>query len=352
MQIVRNIEKEEGQRRSPWSFALFRLLPVSPSVMGALFGLLSAGLLVAFELMSGRPQKLLAGMPPEDVGCVFLLGDYRIALIGVILLAYTMTARYILTLWSQSAGRQLLKEDFQDAESIAESRWWGFLPGLAGAALTLTFGIDISERPMEWNRAYWILPHTFNWLWTIPFGWVAGRFFYSVPVNAILVARRAREIGAEELDSTLPMEQTIRHGLRSALLSLVFLGLVSVHFVDPGVGIVAVGVLVALFVSGVAIAIVPVANSFREVKAIHDQRLETLQAEIAAEERKLMERASDYEPGRIRDLTALEKRMTEQRFNFVSLPNVLRLAMYAFVGLLSWLGAAAVSIALEQVFGV
>lgn len=344
--------KRKLKRRAPWSFALFRLLPVAPAVTGILIGLLLGTLLVLLELTSGRPQALLAGQPPVEVGCVYLLGDYRISLVGVILLAYTLTARYVLTRWARDAGRQLLEDDFVDAESLAEARWWGVLPGIAGAALTFTFGVDISERPAELSRAYWILPHLFNWAWTIPFGWVAGRFFYSVPMNAILVARRAKEVGAHQVDSTLPMEQTIRHGLRSALLSLVFLGLVSVHFVDPGVGAIAVGVLIALFVSGVAIAIVPVAGSFREVKAIHESRLGMLQAEIAEEERKLMERATDYEPGRIRDLTALEKRMTEQRFSFLSLPNMLRLAMYAIVGLLSWLGAAAVSIALEQVFGV
>jgi len=336
----------------PWSFIIFVLSPWRAPTTGVLLGLQLMALLALLELFSGRPQSILRGEAPVDVGCQYLLGDYRIGIVGVILLAYTTTARFILTRWTHETAALLSGAEFEDAETLAERRRWGFLPGLVGAALCLTFAVDIAERPIEWSGDYWILPHLFNWGWCIPFGWVSGRFFYSVAMNAILISRIARSIDVEDLSNTQPLEQSIRHGSRSAFLSLIFLGLASVHFVDPGVGIVAVLVLVALFVVGVAISTVPVVGASNRLQEVRDARLKNLREELIEEERKMVEGHQAYEPGRIRDIVALERRLEDRRLSIFRVSNLFRLAIYAGVGLLSWLGAAAVSVLVEQLLGV
>jgi len=314
--------------------------------------LVLAGILLFLELLSGRPQLLMRGVAPIDAGCLYLLGDYRISLVGVILLAYTLTARYILTQWTHEIAASLSVTDFVDAESLAEQRWWGFLPGLTGAFLTFMFGVDISERPVEATESYWILPHLFNWGWCLPFGWAAGRLFYSVPTNAIKIGRIARSIEIHDLAHREPLDASILHGSRSAFLSVVFLGLVSVHFVDPGTGTIAAGVLIILFVVGVAISIVPVFGAITQLQDTRDLQVDRIQKERAVEEAKMLASDGTYVPGRMADLVALEKHLGEQRITVFRISNLVRLLIYALIGLFSWLGAAAVSVFVEKLLGV
>lgn len=338
--------------RTPWSFHVFRVTPWSAAVTGIAIGAVLVAALVFFEMLSGRPQLLLRGVSPIDAGCVYLLGDYRISLVGVILLAYTATARYVLAQWSHESAARLSVANYCDADTLAEQRWWGFLPGVLGALLTFMFGVDISERPIEATSSYWILPHFFNWAWCLPFGWVAGRLFYAVPTNAIMIGRIAKGIEIEDLAHREPLDVAIQHGSRSAFLSVIFLGLVSVHFVDPGTGAIAATVLSILFFAGVAISSVPVVGAIARLQDTRDAQVERLQSERAEEEAKMLRNDGSYQPGRMADLVALEQHLVDQRITIFRVSNLVRLLIYAVIGLLSWMGAAAVSVFVESLFGV
>ena len=111
-------------------------------------------------------------MPPIEVGCAYLPGDYRIALVGIIALVFSMTARFKLTQWTHESTALLKRPQTLDAEALARKNVWGFLPGLIGIMICLGFAIDIGERDIQWTSDYWILPHIHNWAWCFPFGWV------------------------------------------------------------------------------------------------------------------------------------------------------------------------------------
>lgn len=336
----------------PWTFRLFRLSNWPPLLTGIAFGAALLALMILLEFATGRPKAILAGNSPTDVGCEYLLGDYRIGIVGIILLAYAMTARYVLSRWTYQTASHLGAADFVDAESLAETRWWGFLPGVAGAALCLALAVDIAEREVEWTRDYWILPHIFNWVWCIPFGWIGMRLIYALTANAILISRVARNIEVADLDDTVPLDATIRHGTRSALLSLMLLGLVSVHFIDPGLGLPAVAFLVALFLVGVVISTLPVIGVVQVLYDKRDAHVDRLRHEIDIEEQQLLVKDPDYEPGRIGDLVALERRLEDWRPHIVRVSVLARLVAYTAIGFLSWLGAAAVSVVVEDFFGL
>lgn len=338
--------------KSPWSFALARKSSWPTWLTGVAFGLALLAFAVLLEFFAGRPQALLRGETPLDVGCAYILGDYRIAIVGIIALAYSMTARYKLTEWTDEATAHLGRPDVLNAEALASSRWWGFVPGLLGIALCLAAAADIAESNIEWTRDYWILPHLHNWVWCVPFGWVAGRLIYSVFANAMIISRIARTVEISDLNNTAPLEAAVRHGSRSALISLMFLGIISVHFLDPGLDLPTIVVLVVLYFVGAAISALPAAGIVQSYYNKRDVELEILRNEIVVEEQQLLDKDPDYEPGRIGDLVSMEQRLASWKVTVFHFSTLVRLGFYVFIGFLSWIGAAAVSVVVEQIFGL
>lgn len=338
----------QGATRVPWSFRLFRRLPWRTSVTGMLIGLLLLAVVVGLELLSGRPQALLRGVAPVDAGCEYLPGDYRIAVVGIIALAFSMAARYKLTDWTHDAAETLGSPHVPDAETLAASRPWGVLPGLIGIAICLGFAVDIAERGVEWTRTYWIFPHVHNWGWCLPFGWVGGRLIYSIIANAMIVSRIAKGITIRSLDETTPVDAAVRHGSRSALISLMFLGIISVHFIDPGLNVLAIAFLVVLALLGASISALPAVGVVQCFDDKRDAELKMIRDEIAIEEQQLLAKDADYEPGRIGDLVTMEKRLASWSVSIFRFSALVRLALYVVIGFLSWLGAAAVSVVVEN----
>ena len=335
----------------PWSFHLFLKSPLGALLTGLVIAIAVFAALTSLELLSGRPQALLHGVPAAEVGCFYLRGDYRIGVVGIILLMYAATARYVLASWTRETGALLARAELLDVDSLAANRWWGVIPGVLGMAICLGFAIDIAERDVEWTREYWILPHVINWGWCIPFGWTGGRLIYSLVGDAVIVSRLARSIEITDLDDTAPLETAIRHGLRTALLSMMLLGLISVHFVDPGLGIGAVIFVSVLFVVGATISTLPVLGVVKVFYDARDAQLAELRKEIEIEEEQLRNRDPGYEPGRIGDIVALEKRLESWQLSVFRFSTFARLVVYAIVGFLSWLSAEAVSIVVEDLFG-
>ena len=346
-----DLQDQTGHATRPWTFRLFRASSWLPLVTGIAFGASFLMLIMLLESSTGRPQAILAGQSAAEVGCTYLLGDYRIAIVSIIVLTFAMTARYILAGWTRQTAEHLGKTDFVDAEELAETRWWGFLPGLAGAVLCLMIAVDISERELEWSREYWILPHAFNWLWCMPMGWVGMRLIYALAANAVMIARIAREIEVRDIYDTVPLDATLRQGTRSALLALMLLGLVSVHFIDPGLGLTTVIFLVSLFLVGVLISSLPVIGAVQTLYEKRNEHIERLRYELEVEEQQLLTNDPDYEPSRIGDIVALERRLEERRVPLFRLSVLVQLILYATIGFLSWLGAAAVSVVVESFFG-
>lgn len=337
---------------APWSFHLFNRAPWPAPVAGFLLAILTLAVAAGVEFATGRPQAVLHGHSPESIGCAWLLGDYRIGVVGIILLAATTTARYSLARWTRQTAAQLGKRNFVDADTLAARRRWGFLPGALGITICLLFAIDIAERDIEWTSDYWILPHVLNWSWCIPFGWVGGRFIFALICNSLIISRVAEAIDIRDLSQTAPLEVTIRHGSRSALLSLMFLGLISVHFLDPGLNWPSMVFLVALFLIGAVISAWPALGLVQSMYDFRDVQLERLQRELEIEQRQLLDKDPDYEPGRIGDIVALEQRLRAWRLSVFHVRTIVRLMLYAFIGFLSWLGAAAVSAVVENFFGL
>ena len=138
----------------PWSFGPFQSAR-HPILVGIALVLVLAAAGVAVEAATGRLGRILAGESPESVGCFWLLGDYRIATIGAIALAWALTARAYLARWTRRSIADLepwlvaplVGEARFDVESRSSQRWPLRVAGAAGIALVLVAAIDIAEAP-------------------------------------------------------------------------------------------------------------------------------------------------------------------------------------------------------------
>lgn len=350
--VQKSFIDQPGSARLPWSFHIFRLSPFGAALTGVILCLMLLTLLVVIEVVSGRPQRMLEGLSPAEVGCEWLLHDYRISIVGVFILIHAMTARYILSRWTYGAALALSDSDFDDAESLLANSRWGFLPGLTGAFVVLVLGIDMAKQEIEMTSEYWNLPHTFNWLWCVPAGWIGGQFIFALVRDAVLISRRAQEIEVRDLSERGPLDIAVKHGSRSTLLSLMFLGVASVHIFDPGMGPVSAVVLVMLIAVGAVFSIVPPLGVIHRMYDFRDAQLERLTRQISLGQQQLANSESSYNPGRIGDMVALEQHLKNWKVNVLHLSNFARFFLYSALGFVSWLSAAGISIAVENMLGL
>ena len=75
-----------------------------------------------------------------------------------------------------------------------------------------------------------------------------------------------------------------------------------------------------------------------------------MRREIEIEEEQLRNKDPDYEPGRIGDIVALEQRLQDWQVSVFRFSTFARVLVYALIGFLSWVGAEAVSIVVEDMF--
>ncbi len=333
--------------RQPLSFVLFDRIGWHPLLIGFTFGSVTLAVLVALEWMSGRPSGLIAGVSGAALGCHWLIGDYRLGVVNCLLLAYVSTARVVLAKSSLKNCEASFEGIHTEADTLASNRWWGVLPGLAGIALTLLIAMDIAERPIEWTSEYWILPHLFNWVWCFPIGWMGGRFLFALFANGWMLSRRTRSLELESVFDAGPLQGALNQAKVSAMLSIMFLGGVSVHFLDPGAGLGSVVVLLVLFAVAALISGLSLSGAMHAFNLAKQGELERVRKQLKHHEDQLLK--GDQPSVAIESLLALESRLRNRSFGLVEITNVGRFIAYAILGLMSWLGAAAVEMMLDYV---
>ncbi|MGD8415654.1 MAG: hypothetical protein PVH91_01210 [Pseudomonadales bacterium] len=332
----------------PLTFALFERSPFPVVSTGLLLLAFLLALLLIPELLSGRPFLIEQGVPGSELGCPFILGDYRLGIVNALLLAYVASARYVFSNHSTANGSRLV-DGFIDMDRYASKRGWGFVPGFVGIAITLAIAFDISERRIEWTSAYWITPHLYNWLTSMPLGWVGGRFVFAIIGNGVIISRLVYQQPIETVFNLSAMDPAYRQSSIGALLLTVFLGGASVHFVDPGAGVGSVLLLVVVFGVGLTFANIPLIGAVRSTSRAKRRELEEIQQKIVEYQGRLLAGQSD--DGAMEALLSLERRILNNMGAFAQTYNIARLVLYGTLGLLSWLGAAAVERILDALLG-
>ena len=334
--------------KSPLSFVFFQTVSLPPPVTGVFATLVVLVSFVSLELLTGRPGELIAGHDPAAVGCAWLVGDYRISFLSILLLMYAATARFILAqVTLNNAALLQAAEDFLDIDRLATLRWWGWIPGLVGIAVVLVSAIDIAEREVEWTSEYWILPHFINWAWCVPFGWIAGRFIFATIGNGILVSRLAATVPCDSVFNASVLQPAVRQSSMSALLLTLMFGILSVHFVDPGAGYASVALVLSLVIVCFACSGIAAWGAGRRLLQLRNSELQRVRAEILSMEKATL-KSESVSVERMQNLLLLETRILDAKINPIQASTAARGVFYAALGLLSWLGAATVERILDQ----
>ncbi len=329
----------------------FESVSIAPWVVGAAV----AGCLIALELATGiwtgRIAEIIASDDP------FGIRDARLAVVTPLLIGYLLAARRYATLGARTHLKQLrllLRDPAGagpaldqasaplDVRRARRAAWIGLL------ILPLIL-LSVDRDPGLYLRSgYWIPERAFNWafglmaLWNI--GWLTSyQLQYARRFSAL-----ARAIPRLELFDRRPLAPFARQGLRSALLTLLAIAILSLNAADRGFAW-SLGVIGPIALGLAAAALLLPARGVRDrVRRAKHEELERVRRAIQGDIDALADSAIAKRAGTLglADLLAYRQYVESIREWPFDAPMLGRFALFALLPLGSWLGGALVERAL------
>jgi hypothetical protein len=326
-----------------WTERLYRSAPVAPVWLGV--GI-AAGLLLVFLALTWASGDLAAFLAGEVE--LWETRDVRIALLVAALAGYLPTARRYVTLGaernledlrpllaSSSQGRGAIQRRFDVLDARAAR-----IAGTLGILIIPLSGLALDRDPtLYFQRAYWGLDNVFIWLVGACVGWSIGHFVYATLAYArrfSALAGRLERIDLLDLQALAPFS---RQGLRSALLWLILLSLVSLNALDFGW---FAGTAVIALVAGTAALLLPVRGVHQRLRQTKRAELRRVHAAIRGDLDALSETCIARRSASVglSDLLAYRAYVESIREWPFDSPTLLRFGLYLAIPLGSWLGGA------------
>ncbi len=334
----------------------FESVSVAPWVVGV--GV--AGCLIALELATsiwtGSIAVVLASDDPFGIRDA-RLRDARLAVVTPLLVGYLLAARRYATLGARThleQLRQLLRDPAAsaaldqasaplDLRRARRAAWIGLLT-------VPLIALSIDRDPGLYLRGgYWIPEHVFNWafglmaLWNI--GWLTScQLQYARRFSAL-----ARAIPRLDLFDRRPLGPFARQGLRSALLALIAIAIISLNAADRAFAW-SLGVIGPIALGLAAAALLLPARGVRDrVRRAKREELERVRQAIQGNTDALANSAIAKRAGSVGlvDLLAYRQYVESVREWPFDAPMLGRFALFTLLPLGSWLGGALV----ERVLG-
>ena len=326
-----------------WTERFYRAVPVSPIWvgLGIVVGLLALFLAIAWAF--GGLDTVRAGKAG--------LWEYREARFGILvalLAGYLPTARRYVVLGAKKNLEDLLPLLAPPSRgSDAAQRRFGLLDtraarraGLLGILIVPITSLLIDRDPALFlQREYFGAEQGFAWVVGAWVGWSLGVFVYATLAYARRFSELAGQIERIDLFDLQTLAPFARQGLRSALLWLVLLSLVSLNAVDL---IWFSTIAMIALVGGTAALILPVRGIHLRLRQAKQAELERVHAAIRGDPGAL---SGSLISGHgtslgLSDLLAYRKFLESVREWPFDAPSMLRFALYLAIPLGSWLGGA------------
>jgi hypothetical protein len=326
-----------------WTERFYQTVPVSPVWvgLGIVVALLAVFLAIAWAF--GGLAIVRAG----DLG----LWEYREARLGILvalLAGYLPTARRYVVLGAKKNLEDLLPLLAPSSRgSDAAQRRFGLLDaraarkaGLLGILIAPITALLIDRDPSLFlQREYFGAEQGFAWIVGAWVGWSLGVFVYATQGYARRFSDLAGEIERIDLLDLQTLAPFARQGLRSSLLWLVLLSLVSLNAVDL---IWFSTIAVIALVGGTAALILPVRGIHVRLRQAKRAELGRVHAAIRGDPGALsgsLIREHGADLG-LSDLLAYRNFLESVREWPFDAPTMLRFALYLAIPLGSWLGGA------------
>ena len=326
-----------------WSERFYQKVPVAPVWVGV--GIV-VGLLIVFLAISwafGGIATVRAG----EAG----LWEYREARLGILvalLAGYLPTARRYVALGAEKNLADLLPLlDPPSREPDAAQRRVGLLDaravrkaGFLGILIVPITALSIDRDPALFLQLeYYGAEQGFAWIVGAWMGWSLGVFVYATLAYARRFSDLAGQVERIDLLDLRTLAPFTRQGLRSALLWLVLLSLVSLNAVDL---IWFSTIAVIALVGGTAALILPVRGIHLRLRQARRAELERVHAAIRGDPGALSGSLISKHGAALglSDLLAYRSFLESVREWPFDAPTMLRFALYLAIPLGSWLGGA------------
>ena len=324
----------------------FESVSVAPWVVGV--GV--AGGLIALELAAGiwtgRIAEVLASDDP------FGMRDARLAILLPLLVGYLLAARRYATLGARTHLEQLrlLLRDpaassaLDQASAPLDVRLARRTASIGLLTLPLIL-LSIDRDPgLYVQSSYWNPEHAFNWAFTAMVLWNFGWLMSYQLQHARRFSALARAIPRLDLFDRRPLAPFARQGLRSALLTLLAIAILSLNAADRGFAW-SLGVMGPIFLGLAAAALLLPARGVRDrVQRAKREELERVRQAIQGNADALADSAiaKRAESLGLADLLAYRQYVESVHEWPFDAPMLARFALFALLPLGSWLGGALV----------
>jgi hypothetical protein len=339
---------EEGEP-VPWCESWIERSGLPPAVCG---GAITLGVLAAMlcaELLSGELGRLLRGEAD-----VYKASEYRFSLIIALLLGYLPAA----WIWTVRAGRRafaglrpVLRGAPGELDALAAElgrfdrrrlRW----AGLAGIAVSPVIPMAIDWSPGVYGIGELNTASLGHRIFLPLVMWLVARWTYAALSDARRLVALSRERLEVDLLDRAPVAPLTHYGLRSALISLGIVSIVSLLLLDwaarPGMPWV-LGLLLATALGlGVASLLLPLRGARAVILGAKRRELAWCRERIRRRRDALANGDAPADAGTLDELVAYHGLVGDVRAWPFDLPTLVRLALYLAIPLGSWLGGALV----------
>ncbi len=352
---TRMAETAESERKaSSWTLRLLDGLPGSPALFALGLAVLASGLLLLWELWSGRLEWLVANYP-------YGLRNVRIAVGLIAMVAYVPTATlYVirgarrtvdglrpLVRLEDAAVRALVDTaGTQSAPAFRRAGWQGVFVALL---VPIIADVPLGEFPYSLDLPAEVVWHRV----ALPFiGWWGGRLLYVIGVESQRLSALAHGLRRIDLFDPKPLLPFARQGLTHALLLIGSVALfVVMSFFEVGLGL-AVGFIALLTLPAAASGmLLPVRGVHSLIRAEKQRRLAWCRERLRTLETSSAAGPDGPATRELADVLTLRSHLEAVREWPFDTKVLVRLAIYLVIPLGSWAGAALVERAVDAFLG-
>ncbi|MBL4659397.1 MAG: hypothetical protein JKY19_03505 [Alcanivoracaceae bacterium] len=298
-----------------------------------------SGSYVLISYQTGFLNKVLTGVIPSI--------EFRANFTVMLLMAYLPMAQYFLIKWSREHRQSLAKLTHSlPAFSFRLSRFWGVV------GMLMQFWFFFSESWFNgdvFDLNFWSFRLVISHIFVLSMGWHLYRLLASLIQYANQFSTIAKSLTLPDLfDEKLP-KIFVQHGVRNALLLVVFVSICGNLIVAPGNRLDA-ALLIAIISSlcAVLVLILPVLGIHRVINRTKQKHLTNIQGQILLLTEDLSSAKIDWL--KLSTLLALETRTQAVREWPFDVSSISRFIFYIIIGLSSWVGAALVEKLLDSFF--
>lgn len=265
------------------------------------------------------------------------------------IVGYTPVALYYLREWTVRHFDTIRRNLALDLPAFEFPRVAANLLGAAGAITMYGLFLHPADDPLllfqpgRWNQEF-----PFILVGLVLMGWFLFRFMFLLVWAALKISRTARHIRSIDLLDTSLVEPYARHGVRTSLLAVIQLSISANLWLDPNSPAVATITTMVMLLSTTAVALfMPAWGIHRRLSELKRLELKQVRSNICGL-RDLQTRSAE-DAQQLRAELALENRLMEVSEWPFDAGTYVRVILYVFLGLGSWVGAALVERLLDAI---